>query len=372
MLAGPIGDALDYSPIVRWIVNTLVKHYARELETGFSGQVNLEPENSTYLTRGERLTLHLMRVACCLFAERLDVFPWRLRDRSTDELRPLLSRHYQGMRAHGTDSSGNSRYVFHGVWDVRPADRMNEAVFGFLLLAIFGDTPRTDRDMVVQLIQNMRNAGWAHVLGLWDDYDGYPTRSPDGPGTYAFEDVEEVKRGGCHITSNYIVARLRSLNIPAHMGRHWAASGLPTNQNEYRRLLHRPPGHCFVHFHTVGWWFSHGDDVYNALLKNIPPDFAMRSEHWMRTNHFDTSEYEWIRAAAFDDHFWWCFLIAPSNYNFYDVAWLFNSGMLRDRLENIHEDLNLAVRDGAPSNVPPVFDQSMVNFLMAWVDSKLS
>ncbi len=98
----------------------------------------------------------------------------------------------------------------------------------------------------------------------------------------------------------------------------------------------------------------------------------MKSEYWIRAYHFDTSNYEWIRAAIFDNYFWWYFLIAPSDCPYYGVAWLLNSGTLRDRLENIHEDVNLANRDGAPSSVPPVFDQGMVDRLMAWVGAKVT
>ncbi len=370
MLAGPAGDAMDYPGFLRPIARMVVKAWARELETGFSSNVNLEPEDPTYLTWGERFVLHTMRVACSLFAERLGVFPWRLEGRTADDLRPLLSWHSQGLREWGTDSAGRARHVFHGVWDVNPADRMNEAVFGYFLLALLGDAPSSEMDMVVRFIQNMRDSGWGHVSGLYENYEGYEAHSPDGIGTYAYEDVAEVKRGGCHMTSNYIASFLRSFNIPTHMGRDWPAGGAPSDYDQYWGLVHRS-GHCFVHFHGVGWWLSHGDDIYNRLLKTIPPGFAMKSEHWMRTYHFDTTEYEWTRAAAYDSHFWWCLLIAPGTGNSSNVAWLYQQGLLRDVLENIHEEYNLADRDGAPPIVPPVFDQGTVDFLMAWVAAKV-
>ena len=129
-------------------------------------------------------------------------------------------------------------------------------------------------------------------------------------------------------------------------------------------------GHCFLHFPTEGWWITHADDVYNRLLKSIPPTFAMKSDSWMRENHFDQTEYTLGRAKAYEEYLWWCLLIGRGSPN-YDVPTLYANGTLRQRLENVHIDVNLASRDGAPAVVPPVFDGEMVDLLMSWVGYKL-
>lgn len=360
MLSGNIGQALGYSSIVRPIVFSVIKGYLRNLETSSGGSLNLSPGNHTYLTATERIHLHLMRVACCLYTERIDIWPWQLRNKSVAQLRPLLHIEHQGLRPY-TLPGGNVVYTFHGVWDVRPEDRMTIAVFGYLLMAIFGDVARTESEFVQNFIQNMRDAGWRHFSGYYDVYvdGGYTSHSPSGIGTYDFDDVAAVKQGGCHTTSAFLVSSLRPFNIPAHVG-----YGIG-------EALHRS-GHCFVHFPSLRTWLAHGDDVYNAILKGIPPAFAMRSEWWMNAYHKGATDYQHLRARAYDDYFWWCLLIGESSSFNYDVASLYAAGQLRDKLENIHIDYNLASRDGAPAVVPPVFTPAEVDSLMGWVDAKLS
>lgn len=368
MLAGPMGQSLDLRSdiISAAMYRMILRAFIKELETGSTTNVNLDPDNSTSLSYFEMRWLHLMRAACSFYLERMGILPWSLRQKTVDELRPLLSLHYQGLRLF------NGAWIFEGVWDVRPGDHLFEAVMYILIVGLFGDgIPADENKMIVKHIQGMRNAGWAHVSGWWENYADYPSHSPGGLGTYDYYDIADVKRGGCHITSNFIVATLRSLNVATHAGRPWPAGGPPSDSSEYFRLHHRL-GHCFVHFSAINTWFGHGDDVYNRLLKTYPPQFAMRSGWWMNVNHFDTSDYRFNRATAYDNYYWWCLLLGRSQETWFDIRRLYQLNMLRGRLENIHIELNLAARDGAPAVVTPIFDDQTVDTLIAWVAKKVA
>ena len=360
MLAGPMGQALD----LQGEGNTykqFLKIYLREMETGSTNNINLNPLYDTFLLYVEMRILHLMRAACSFFLERMDILPWSLRQKTVDELRPLLSLHYQGLRYY------QGVWIFEGVWDVRPGDHLVEASMYILLQGLFGGgISANEEEMIIRHIQGMRDAGWAHVRGWWEDYDNRPSHSLDGLGTYDYYDIADVKRGGCHITSNFIVASLRALNIATHVGRPWPEGAHPTVFNQYVNLHHKFT-HCFVHFSAINKWFGHGDDVYNKLLKTYPPQFAMRADWWMQANHFDTSEYHWMRTTAYDDYFLWCLLLGQSDEFLYDVRRLYQANWLRYQLENIHEQVNLADRDGAPAVIPPVFDNQTIDLLINWV-----
>ncbi|HEQ72571.1 MAG TPA: hypothetical protein ENN69_08790 [Spirochaetia bacterium] len=358
LLSGVIGQATD---LPGFLLFPCVKPQLIELETGSAGNLTVSPSHDSYLTTYERLMLFCMRLACALFVERNRFFPWRLTDLSVAELRPLVSYHYQGLH-----ESESGRHYFHHVWDVEPGPRMVEAVFGYFLAVIFGaDVPVTGREMVLHMIQWMRDTGWVHMLGYYEEYQGYHDH---GGYVYDFTVCTEVKRSGCHLMADYLQAALRHYNVPAHYGQGWA--GTQPTGNAYWNNLH-PHGHCFINFTAEDWWLSHADDVYNNLWKTVPPDFAMMSTYWMEDNQFGESEYTWLRACAFESHFWWCFLIGRSSSSYYDVPTLYLNGALRARLENIHVSYNLASRDGAPAVVPPVFDADMVDALMAWVAAKV-
>ncbi len=371
MLAGPIGDALGYSgPFQGW-AKAYIKIYLEDLERGFSYRLNLEPADPTYLHLGEVFSLHSMRVACFLFSERLNIFPWRLQDKSVDDLKPLINWHYQGWRNTGPAANGTTRYEFEGVWDVRPAERMNEATISYLLMSLFGEVPTTEEDFVLHMIQYMRDIGWYHGGRVDLEYPGVESHAASYYGVFDYVDVAEVKRGGCHIASNFMVSYLRSFNIPAHRGREWPGGSQPPNYTDDYWDIPHLHGHCFVHFHSIRWSLTHGDDIYSAILRYIPPGFSLRSEFWMN-DVLQSTRYEWVRAFAYSDFFWWCFLLGRHTSTIYDVVDLYNLGMLRDRLENLHIELDLASKEGAPDVITPIFDQPMVNFLMAWVGKRLS
>lgn len=374
MLAGPMGQALDLEAAwlneFDWlgpaVYRNFLKIILRELETGSTGIANLNPSHDTYLGYYEMRMLHLNRAACSFYLERMGILPWSLRQKSVEELRTLLGLGYQGLRKY------QGKWIFEGVWDVYPGDHLAEAVMYLLLVVLFGDgIPADEEEMITRHIQGMRDSGWAHMSGWYEDYEGYPAHSPSGLGTYDYYDVSDVKRGGCHITSNFIVATLRNLNVATHTGRPWPAGGPPYDIDEYVRWHHKL-GHCFVHFAAIDRWFGHGDDVYNRLLKTYPPKFAMRSDWWMHANHFDTTDYHWSRATAYDNYLWWCLLLGRSDEYWYDVRRLYHTNFLRTRLETIHEDHNLAERHGAPANVPPVFDEQTIDMLMDWVGKKIA
>lgn len=359
LLSGPLGQATDF-PV--WFLNLGVKPQLIELETGSASRLVVSPAHWSYLTTSERLTLHLMRIACALYVERNKFFPWRLADHSVAELRPLLSYHFQGLR-----ESPAGHHRFHHVWEVEPGPRMSEAVLGYFLAALFGaDVPKNEGEMVTNFINWMRNAGWVHMTGYYDEYAGYPDH---GGNVYDFEVFTDVKRSGCHGTADYMSAALRYYNVPTHYGKYWSGAQ-PSSDSTYWAGIHQH-GHCFVHFATEDWWLCHADNVYNALWKTVPPEFAMMSSAWMNQHHFGATEYEWIRACTYEAHLWWCFLIGHSSSPYYDVPTLYANGTLRSRLENIHIAYDLASRDGAPAVVPPVFDAALVDALMAWVSLKL-
>jgi hypothetical protein len=302
--------------------------------------------------------------------ERNGWWPWRLRDKTVAELVPLLNFGWQGFT---TNSAGV--YTMEGVWDDRPELRVLEAILASFFWSLSGEPLEGEADAISRVIQGMRDAGWGHVTGQHEEYAGVPRRSPSGAPTFAFDDVAALAKGECHINSNYLVARLRSFNIPAHIARAWltlpGAGGsvfslpsLPADRHQH--------GHFFVHFPTIQSWLAHGDDVQRAALATIPPSFAMKSESWMREHHFGASEYEWGRERDYADYMWWCFLIGRSPDRLdYDVPFLYGAGQLRSRLENIHIDHRYAERPGAPVPVPPLFTAEEVDFLMNWVAAKL-
>lgn len=370
MLAGSMGQALDLPDSITFPPSNaifFILMYAHKLEIGEYEDLRIEPDNQTYLTHGEMRFLHLMRAACCMYIERKKIFPWRLRDKKVSDLRPLLSIHYQGLRKEGSD------YYFHRVWDVNPGQRTVDAILDYLFLGILealgviDELPTTETQFICFLIQNMRDSGWQHMIGWYEEYAGYPDH---GSGTYDYEIIREVKRSGCHTMSGYLVSTLRSYNIVSHIGRGWGDGPQPASNDLYYRLIHKN-GHCFIHLSSIGEWLAHGDDIYNEYLKTIPPEFAFKSYSWMSTYHFDTTEYEYKRAEAYINIFWWCFLLGESDSPWYDVRFLYNNGYLRNSLETLHEEYDLANLDGAPANVPPVFDDNMVNFLMDWVEKKI-
>ena len=124
-------------------------------------------------------------------------------------------------------------------------------------------------------------------------------------------------------------------------------------------------------FSSVRSWLQHGDDVYNRLLKTIPPNFAMRSEWWISTYQWTGSEYRRTVARDYDDYLWWCLLLGSSDEFNLDVRSLYNFGLLDDLLKNIHINNNYAGREGAPSPVPPLYDSDLVDALVDWVAMKL-
>jgi hypothetical protein len=356
----------------------IVKDNIDKLENGHYEEVQLLPEDHRYLTYLEMRHLHLMRIACIFYTERLEVFPWRLRNKSFDELRPLLSFCYQGFhRIFG------SFYAFEGVWDVNPGQRMIDAIRGYALMMILrlsgaiNTVPTREYDMIMHLIQSIRDSGWGHVRGNWEQYEGYLAHNTRGYGTYDFEDIREVKKSGCHIMANYLVALLRSFNIAAHIGPGFGDSPRilvnEYNNDEYGSFVHNH-GHCYVHFSSIGLWFTHGDDVYSQYLKGIPPRYSFKSDRWMDQNHFGTTGYEWGRASLYEEVLWWCVLLGQSRNYWYDVRSLYNANTLRYKLEHLHDPdySNLANYDGAPSPVPPLFDAPMVDALIAWVEEKLA
>jgi hypothetical protein len=339
----------------------LLKWYIRFLETGSGGRLNVTPANHTYLTNSERIQLHLKRIACCLYTERMGIWPWKLRDKNVTELEPLLHRDWQGFYPF-TASNGDICYYLHGTWDVRPEDRMTAAILGYSLMAIIGDAPRTEREFVIKFIQNMRDSGWYHMGGNYDVYvDGGYTDYGYGT-TWDFDDIAEVKASGCHLTATWIVSALRPFNIPAHIG--FERSGRPSHRSS------RYGGHCILHFPTLGWWTTHADDVLGCLHRSVPPQLCMKSESWMQI-YKDARDYNYWRAASYDDYFKWCLFIGRCPNLQYDVPHLFYSGQLRNTLETIHIIDDFASLDGAPEVVPPLFTDAEIDFLMTWVDDKL-
>ena len=384
MFDGAMWQALDLPEmaIEPALSKQMIQGYISKLENDEYEELKIIPENQNYLTLTETRTLHWMRVACCFYAERVGIFPWRLRDKSADKLRPLLSFHYQGI-SRCTDV----RYGFESVWDVNPGKRLKEAIDGYVLLAVlalFGSikVPVTEYDMIIFLIDSLRKSGWKHVehkgepFDEYDVYAEYQSYDPwaDNPGTYDFEAISEVRESTCHIASNYLVALLRSFNIPAHRG--YSANPDFMNKplwdmewaDQWHEIVHRN-GHCFIHFSSIDKWFSHGDDLYDLVLKGIPTEHSFQSDEWMNDFHIDTTEYDHHRATRYAEYSLWCLYLGRSNKTWYDVRYLYNRGWLRERLENIHEALE--GDEGAPPTIPPVFSENEVDFLMDWVAYKI-
>ena len=361
LISYDIGKATDFFPV--YALKAGVEPYLIDLETGVSPlTIKLTPSHDSYLTENERIKLHLMRVACALYAERNAIFPWRLVDLSEAELRPLLSYHYMGLFE---DEPG--KHKFHHVWDVEPGLRMVVAALCYILSPLFGfEMPATASGMTLNRIQWMRDIGWEHMLGKYEDYAGYHDH---GENVYDFDIATQVKRSGCHMTADYLVAVLRHFNLPAHYGRGW--EGAQPTGSAYWNNIHQC-GHCFIHFSAANGWYSHADHVYSDLCETLPPDVAMRSDYWMETYHFDKSEYTWLRANTYENWLWWCGYIGQCSDPYYDVHTLYANETLRDRLENLHIEYDLASRDGAPAVVPPVFDDDEVDALMGWVAYKIN
>lgn len=370
LLAGSMGAALQGSANDRQVH----KDRIRAIETSDSSVPDpVFASNVSLMTPQQARSLWLWRVAFNFYMERNNWWPWRLRDKSAAELIPLLNFGWQGFTRHKVGKN-TWHYSMESVWDDRPEMRALEAFFALFFWALTGETIETEADLVSRIIQGMRDAGWKHVTGFWENYAGFPRRSPTGGPTFNFDDIASLKAGECHINSNYLVARLRSFNIPAHVARAWLTLpggavfilGGTTAQDWHQH------GHCFIHFPTLQSWLTHGDDVQGAVLASIPPLFAMKSEWWMHAYHFGETQYEWTRASDYDAFTWWCLLIgrSPNRLDF-DVPFLHRTGQLRSRLENVHIDNNYAGRVGAPSPVPPLFTVAEVDTLVNWVAAKL-
>ena len=374
MLVGEIRNALEYSSDVETenVGIPKIKNALEKLENGNFEEVKIEPENDNYLNYDEVVTLHAMRVACCLWAERAGIFPWKLVGKSAEELKPLLSFNYQGFML---DSSSTSFpfYTFHGIWEVKPGERLLDAITFYQiipLLAVFGcidssDIPVTEEQMIYFLIQQYRDAGWRHEVGYTNEYAGYPDYRM---GLYDYEAVSEVKAGQCHRMSEYLVTTLRSYNIPAHVGPGWGSELPPGDYLEYEDFIHKW-GHCYIHFNSIGKWFSHGDDVYNKLLKTLPIELSFRSESWMFGNFFNATEYQYKRAQYWADYYFWCLHIGESADPQYDVMYLYKTYQLRNKLDTLHEGRE--TREGAPDMIPPILSPDEVAFLMDWVRTKI-
>jgi len=369
LLAGPMGQAMGGSPSER----STLKQRLRSIELAGGAPDPVMPVNQ--MTQSQAADLWLWRVAYNFYMERNNWWSWRLRDKTVAQLTPLLNFGWQGFLR---ERVGKNEFDFgmESVWDDRPEIRAAEALLTKFFLALAGEPIETEEDAVYRIIQGMRDAGWHHVTGLWEDYENVPRRSARGAPTFAFDDIVALAAGECHITSNFLVARLRSFNIPAHVARSWT-----TLANGSARLLgpeasevqdHHFQGHCFIHFPTLQAWLGHGDDVQDAILATLPPILAMRSEWWMAAHVFHGSEYEWMVAQDYDNFTWWCLMVgrSPDRLEF-DVPFLYRHNQLRSRLENVHIENNYAARHGAPNPVPPLFTAEEVDNLVAWVGNKL-
>jgi len=369
LLAGNMGAALQGSQSDR----EDLKDRIRAIEKGDPSVPDpIFASNVSLMTESQARSLWLWRVAFNFHMERNSWWPWLLRDKNPAELIPLLNFGWQGFTRHKVGKF-TWHYSMESAWDDRPETRAIEAFFSYFFWTLDGETIKTEADLVSRIIQGMRDGGWKHVTGLWEDYDGFPRRSPTGGPTFNFDDIMSLKAGECHINSNYLVARLRSFNIPAHVAHAWltrpdgeAFLGGTTAQDWHQH------GHCFIHFPTLHSWLAHGDDVQGAVLASIPPLFAMKSEWWMSVNHFGETEYKWTRAQDYDALTWWCLLIgrSPNRLNF-DVPFLYRTAQLRTRLENVHIENNYASRSGAPNPVPPLFTAAEIDNLVNWVATKL-
>lgn len=367
MLTGNIWDALDFMYGVNEdIAKTWIKNAAEKLENRDFEGVRIDSVSNINPSHYDIEHLHANRVACCLWAERVGIFPWKLADKSTEELKPLLSFHYQGFIYDAT----SSKYYFHRIWDLKSGERVLDATSLYALfpiLVLFGaigldEIPATEEEMIYYLIQHFRDSGWGHYSLNYLEFEGYPDH---GTGQYDYEIVSQVKCAGCHLMSEYLVATLRSFNIPSHIGPGWESAPPPDDLWDYTNSIHGW-GHCFVHFSSIGKWFNHGDNVYNRLLKTLPIEFSFRSEYWMYCNFLNASEYEYKRAQYYDDYFLWCLFLGQSPSYSYDVRYLYSVDQLRNTLETLHDGLEN--REGAPVVIPPIFTPDEVDFLMAWVE----
>ena len=362
LLSGVMGAALQGSASERQILKARI----RAIETGGQAPDPLFAPTVMLMTPLQARSLWLWRVTYNFFTERNNWFPWRLRDKTVAELVPLLNFGWQGFTPATT-----VEYGMEMVWDDRPAKRVLEASMTMLFAALAGKRITTEVDLVDRIIQGMRNSGWKHVTGMWEDYASYPKR---GSNSLNFDDIAAVSAGECHINSNYLVARLRSFNVPAHVARRWdtLSNGEPASVVKTRATEWHQWGHCFVHFPTIGSWLTHGDDVQDAILASIPPLFALKSELWMQNNHFGRTHYEWIRAMDYSRYTLWCLLVGRSPTRLdYDVPYLYRTGQLRGRLENVHVENNYAMRSGAPTPVPPLFTPAEVDRRLGWVAAKV-
>jgi hypothetical protein len=365
LLDGPMGDALGSFTGPGFAIpgRPLLLEKLESIESGSSGPV---PSEDDHLTTAQAFDLWITRAAYAFWMERIQVWPWRLRDKAVAHLRPLLAFDWQGLVLRP-----GSQWMMHGVFDVDPAQRCTEAIFASLVLSLTGQPLVDEQDVVERLIGAMRANDWRHVTGLWENYEGRPQRGSWGTPTFDLADVRELNAGECHINSNYLVLLLRAFNIPAHIGKawpHWLAV-------DFEKL--HTDGHCFVRFPTIGRSLSHGDDVQNRLLVNIPAYLAMRTDNFMGAHLLGPGDglahYDASRATDYDDFTNWCLWIGsdPGDPPF-DVPGLFASGQLRGKLENIHVDQGYADRPGAPDPVPPLFDAEYIDTLMAWVEAKLA
>ena len=364
LIEGNMGQALDLQGPA-WIHPTyiaILKGYLQQLETGSAMTLALEPTHPEGLLGHERMLLHLMRAACSMYVERNHVFPWQIRDKTVEHLRPLLSYHYQGLRP----VAGLQR--FHHVWDTKPGERMVQSILAYAFMSFGGDAPADEFAMVEHAIQNLRDQGFRHMAGHYDDYRGYPNHTG---GVWDFEVVAEVKRTGCHMMADFLVCLLRPFNISAHYGRGFGVGApQPVDDAAYDAKVHHH-GHCFVHFPTISRWLSHADDVYTTLLRYIPPYYALRTTSWMSQHHAGATEYEWYRADLHDSYWWWCIMLADHPAEAYNVRWLYEHALLREQLENVHIDNRLAELPGAPAVVTPVFSEAEVEQMMTWGAFKL-
>ena len=90
----------------------------------------------------------------------------------------------------------------------------------------------------------------------------------------------------------------------------------------------------------------------------------------MEDNAFNATGYEWAIACAYEESFWWCFLLGRCDNTRYDVRYLYHYDQLRNMLETLQYEIDWTQFE-PPDPIPPVFDADMVDFLMAWVEYKI-
>lgn len=373
LLRGPMGKAFLGSRLDRRDLMTRI----RKLEQGAATALDMGYlEGQGYLTPGQARELWLLRSALCLFLERHQVWPWRLRNRPVSMLYPLLNFGWQGLMPR-TGGTIPLRYVMHGAWDLQPVRRARDALQTRAALVMAGIPCSTERDMVLALIQSKRDQGWWHT-GSFQEYGTIQPVDAWGPErTYAYEDIRSVKHGDCHIATGYLGLQLRGFNIAAHPGPRWPIVDRPdpSNPPPVSYSLFHLEGHCYLHLPGIGAWLSHGDDVWDRLLRTIHAACSLKSETWAGFNLLNTSQYASRRAADRLEHLYWCLLVGTSAIDtLYDVSYLHGTGQLKSRLEDIHLDNGYQNMQGAPApaSIQPVFNQEEVQFLLDWVGAKLS